>query len=355
VLAKPIVRLIFETGRYGPDAVAWTAGTVAFQCVGLLFAASQRIGTQALYALKDYRGPVRSAVVALLANIALSFALLAPLGTRGLALANGLSSLLGMLWLTFLLSRRLGQLPLASVLGAWLRMSLAAALMGLVAWHGARARAGERAGPHRPVREAVPADRRLRRALCRSASAAARSRCAGPVAARAAHARGSIAAIRVGRQTAGSACRFIPHCGHSHAGSLGSSMTWHVGHVESVMGGTACNRSFNLTAGSSLSVARSAHTNAIGHRIRMPQTNATSLGISWVEMAQPDRLIRRRITTPAHLKLLRVRPLTWGSLPHTEQCQRFQAPSGRTGMKKTCRKSNVRCWKARRCALQVRQ
>jgi putative peptidoglycan lipid II flippase len=139
VLATPIVRLIFETGRYGPDAVAWTAGTVAFQCVGLLFAASQRIGTQALYALKDYRGPVRSAVVALLANIALSFALLAPLGTRGLALANGLSSLLGMLWLTFLLSRRLGQLPLASVLGAWLRMSLAAALMGLVAWHGARA------------------------------------------------------------------------------------------------------------------------------------------------------------------------------------------------------------------------
>ena len=95
VLATPIVVLIFERGRYGADAATWTAGTVVFQCVGLLFAASQRIGTQALYALKDYRGPVIAAFVALFANIVLSLALLQPLGTRGLALANGLSSLVG--------------------------------------------------------------------------------------------------------------------------------------------------------------------------------------------------------------------------------------------------------------------
>ncbi len=139
VLAGPIVVLIFERGRYGPEAAAWTAGTVVFQCVGLLFAASQRIGTQALYALKDYRGPVFAALAALLANVTLSLALLGPLGTRGLALATGLSSLIGMLCLVVILERRLGQLPTASVLAAWGRMAGAAAVMGLAAWTGQRA------------------------------------------------------------------------------------------------------------------------------------------------------------------------------------------------------------------------
>jgi putative peptidoglycan lipid II flippase len=138
VLATPIVVLIFERGRYSADAAAWTARTVVFQCVGLLFAASQRIGTQALYALKDYRGPVFSALVALVANIVLSLALLGPLDTRGLALANGLSSLLGMSCLAAILNRRLGPLPASSVVGAWGRMTLASAAMGVAAWSGSR-------------------------------------------------------------------------------------------------------------------------------------------------------------------------------------------------------------------------
>jgi putative peptidoglycan lipid II flippase len=137
VLAGPIVTLVFERGRYDSAAAAWTASTLSFQCLGLLFAASHRIGIQALYALKDYRMPVVAAVVALLANIALSWVLLVPLGTRGLALATGLSSLLGMSAAVLFLHRRLGQLPFGSVLGAWARMLLAAVPMGLVAYGGA--------------------------------------------------------------------------------------------------------------------------------------------------------------------------------------------------------------------------
>jgi putative peptidoglycan lipid II flippase len=137
-LAEPIVRLIFATGRYGPAAVRWTAATLVFQCLGLVFAASQRIGTQALYALKDYRGPVAAAAVAFAANIALSLALLGPLDTRGLALANGVASLLGMMWLGVLLHRRIGSGPAVSMLWAWVRMGLAAAVMGVVVVSGAR-------------------------------------------------------------------------------------------------------------------------------------------------------------------------------------------------------------------------
>jgi putative peptidoglycan lipid II flippase len=138
VLSLPVARLLFQTGRYGADAAAWTATTMVFQMVGLLFVAASRIGTQALYALKDYRGPVAIAFASLLANILLSIALLRPLGTGGLALANGLSSLVGLALLTRLLHRRLAELPSAAVLKSWGQSLAGAVLMGLLAWGGAR-------------------------------------------------------------------------------------------------------------------------------------------------------------------------------------------------------------------------
>ncbi|HJW09676.1 MAG TPA: murein biosynthesis integral membrane protein MurJ [Holophagaceae bacterium] len=138
VLALPIARLLFQTGRYGGDAALWTAQTMVFQVVGLLFVASSRIGTQALYALKDYRGPVAVAFASLLANIALSIALLRPLGTGGLALANGLSAIFGLALLVWRLHRRLPRLPFAPVLKGWMQSLGGSMVLGLMAWGGAR-------------------------------------------------------------------------------------------------------------------------------------------------------------------------------------------------------------------------
>jgi putative peptidoglycan lipid II flippase len=139
VLALPVARLLFQTGRYGSDAAVWTATTMVFQMVGLLFVAASRIGTQALYALKDYRGPVMVAFASLLANIALSIALLKPMGTGGLALANGLSAILGLILLTRLLRKQLGDLPISEVVKSWGGSLLGAVLMGALAWLGMRA------------------------------------------------------------------------------------------------------------------------------------------------------------------------------------------------------------------------
>jgi putative peptidoglycan lipid II flippase len=139
VLAGPIIAVIFQTGRYGSAAVGWTAHTVAFQAVGLLFIATGRIVAQCLYALKDYKRPAYAALFGMAVNIALSIALMGPLGTAGIALANGLASLAGLLFLTVALRRRIGALPWRPVLGGWLSMGTAAAAMGALAWTGARA------------------------------------------------------------------------------------------------------------------------------------------------------------------------------------------------------------------------
>jgi putative peptidoglycan lipid II flippase len=139
VLARPICALLFRTGAYGAAASDWTALTLVFQSVGLVFVAAQRLGNQALYALKDYRGPAALAGGTLLLNVLLSLLLLRPLGTGGLALANGLSSLAGLLGVLLRLHPRLPGMNLRPLLKATGKALAAAALMGLLAWLGAHA------------------------------------------------------------------------------------------------------------------------------------------------------------------------------------------------------------------------
>jgi putative peptidoglycan lipid II flippase len=138
VLAGPIIALLFETGRYGPTAVAWTARTLMFQSVGILFIATGRITAQCLYALKDYKWPAYAALLGMAANVVLSIVLMKPLGTGGIALANAFSSVVTLTILTLRLKGRMGDLPYREVLGGWASMGLAAGLMGLLALLGGR-------------------------------------------------------------------------------------------------------------------------------------------------------------------------------------------------------------------------
>lgn len=136
VLAHPIITIIFRTGRFGAEAVQWTATTLAFQAVGLLFIATGRITAQCLYALKDYRTPAYAALASMITNVAMSILLMGPLNTGGIALANSFASILGLSLMTWSLRKRLGKLPFGRVGKGWLLMGSAAALMGLLAFFG---------------------------------------------------------------------------------------------------------------------------------------------------------------------------------------------------------------------------
>lgn len=139
VLAGPIVSLVFRTGRFDAEAATWTAGTLSFQALGLLFIASARISTQALNALKDYRGPAMAAVISFGANILLSLLLMRSMGTAGMALANSCAALLGLGFQVWRLERTLRRLPCAPVLKGWAMMIFAAAIMGFLVYFGGKA------------------------------------------------------------------------------------------------------------------------------------------------------------------------------------------------------------------------
>lgn len=171
VLARPICALLFRTGAYSAGASDWTAVTVAFQCVGLAFVAAQRLGNQALYALKDYRGPAAIAAMTLVINVCLSVALLKPLGTGGLALANGLASVFGLFGILLRLRPRLPGMSMAPTLSASAKALTAGVLMGLLAFAGARVLALD--APHAFTRTALGARLLPLVALCMAAYAAA--------------------------------------------------------------------------------------------------------------------------------------------------------------------------------------
>jgi len=130
-LGDPIVRLLFEHGAFTPADTARTAGALGFYVLGLFPYGVVTVLSRAFYALKDGRTPVAVSAVAVAVNVALSLALVGPLGVDGLALATGVAGWvqLGAAW--WALQRRTGPPLLDAAAGrALARVGLAAAAMG---------------------------------------------------------------------------------------------------------------------------------------------------------------------------------------------------------------------------------
>jgi putative peptidoglycan lipid II flippase len=111
VLGEPLIRLFFEHGEFSPEATRATAFALRFYALGLLGHAAVEIVDRVFYAFHDTWTPVRVALGAILANLALSLVLMrTPLNYGGLALANAVAAAAEGLTLLWLLSNRLRRL-----------------------------------------------------------------------------------------------------------------------------------------------------------------------------------------------------------------------------------------------------
>jgi putative peptidoglycan lipid II flippase len=133
VLAEPIVRLMYERGRFMPSDTIAAAAALQFYAVGLLGYSVVRIASPAFYALGQSRVPVIVSFVTVLTNAALNFALVRVMGYRGLALGTSIAALLNAGLLLLMLRRRLGGIEGGAIVGALLRIVVATALMGAAA------------------------------------------------------------------------------------------------------------------------------------------------------------------------------------------------------------------------------
>ncbi|WP_276662502.1 murein biosynthesis integral membrane protein MurJ [Syntrophomonas wolfei] len=127
-LGEPIIRLLFEQGRFSATAVAITNEALFFYCFGLFAYSSLQVLNRSFYALHDSFTPVAAAFITIAANILLSLNLVATMGHKGLALAYSLSGLAGFIFLMLALRKKLGQLGGGRIVSSFL-ISLGASLV----------------------------------------------------------------------------------------------------------------------------------------------------------------------------------------------------------------------------------
>jgi putative peptidoglycan lipid II flippase len=134
VLASPIVRVIYERGRFTAADTAATALALQLYAIGLLAYSVVRIVSPVFYALGRNRAPVVVSMIAVLVNAVLNIALVRVVGYAGLALGTSIAALVNATTLLVLLHRHLGGLNEARLFGSLVRIAGAAAAMGAAAF-----------------------------------------------------------------------------------------------------------------------------------------------------------------------------------------------------------------------------
>src|SRR5687767_3429688 len=113
LLAEPIIRVLFERGRFGPEDTWRAGGALAAFAVGLPAFVLVKALTPGFFARQDTRTPLYIAIAAIAVNVALNAAFLygTALAHVGIALASSLSGWLNAALLSVILLRRRQWLP----------------------------------------------------------------------------------------------------------------------------------------------------------------------------------------------------------------------------------------------------
>ncbi len=134
VLGEPIIRLIYQHGRFLPTDTDATAQALDFYVTGLVAYAAVKVLAPAFYAMRLTRIAVVASVSAVAGNV-LGNALLHPYyGYRILALGTALSAVINCAILYFSFHRFISPIPHGALIRYLLRISLAAAIMAGVTW-----------------------------------------------------------------------------------------------------------------------------------------------------------------------------------------------------------------------------
>ena len=129
LVARPLVSAVFQHGQFKTSDTAVVAWTLSFYAVGLCGYFAQLITTRAFYSMQDSRIPMRSALIAVCANIVLNLTLIWFMGTAGLALSTAICSYLQVAILVFVLRRRIGHSILDGLTATLLKTAAATILM----------------------------------------------------------------------------------------------------------------------------------------------------------------------------------------------------------------------------------
>ncbi len=138
ILREPIIRVLFEHGRFVAESTHLTARALLFYATGLPAFAAVKLIVPAFYSTKDTHTPVRVAAYALVLNIALNTLFLVSFfqtfKNGGPAFATSLAGYFNFLMLFTIFRLRFGRLGTIELLGSMAKIGICSAIMGVICW-----------------------------------------------------------------------------------------------------------------------------------------------------------------------------------------------------------------------------
>ena len=134
ILAEPIIRLIYQHGRFTAAGTTQTAAALRFYALGLAGYAGVKVLAPAFYAINKRNLPMVVSLVSIAVNFGLNwlFTFRLGLGHRGLALSTSLVAITNFLLLYAMMRRHTGRLETSQMLATLGKVLLAGAVLAAI-------------------------------------------------------------------------------------------------------------------------------------------------------------------------------------------------------------------------------
>ncbi|MCL5288274.1 MAG: murein biosynthesis integral membrane protein MurJ [Acidobacteria bacterium] len=138
VLREPIIRVLFEHGRFGAESTTLTARALLYYAMGLPAFAAIKLIVPAFYSTQDTRTPVRVAVYALGLNVLLNTVFMKSFFQTfyngGPALATSLAAYFNFFMLFVIFRQRFGRLGTFQILASISKIAVCSGVMGVLCY-----------------------------------------------------------------------------------------------------------------------------------------------------------------------------------------------------------------------------
>jgi putative peptidoglycan lipid II flippase len=135
ILARPIIKLIFEYGRFTGYDTLRTAEALSFYAIGLFAYAAVKIAVPVFYALNDTKYPVIASFMAVVVNILVVTLTINHFQHKAIAFSTSITMIMNFIFLSLILYRKVEGYALGYLFKSLAKVLMASAVMGLIVYY----------------------------------------------------------------------------------------------------------------------------------------------------------------------------------------------------------------------------
>ncbi len=132
VLAKPIVKILFERGAFDERATQMTAVALFFYAIGIIGFGLRDIISRVFYSIQDTKTPMINGSIAMALNIVLNIILVRYMQHAGLAFATSISALVCIVLLFRSLKKKMGYYGQDKIKKVFIKSFVSSMIMGVI-------------------------------------------------------------------------------------------------------------------------------------------------------------------------------------------------------------------------------